>query len=101
VLEEQRPLSELAARALTRVPQVLENAKLARRVPVDSLAEASKLIRATETELGERGRVLVRWSGTEPKLRVMLEGEDEAWIRERAQAIVEAARRDLGEESPA
>jgi phosphoglucosamine mutase len=101
VLEEQRPLSELAARALSRVPQVLENAKLARRVPVDSLAEASKLVRATETELGERGRVLVRWSGTEPKLRVMLEGEDEAWIRERAQAIVEAARRDLGEESPA
>jgi phosphoglucosamine mutase len=97
VLEEQRPLSELARAALERVPQVLENARFSRRVPIAELGELSRLVRDTESSLGDAGRVLVRWSGTEPKLRVMLEGEDEAWIRARALELVDAARRDLGE----
>jgi phosphoglucosamine mutase len=46
--------------------------------------------------LGERGRVLVRWSGTEPKLRVMVEGEDEGAIAAFASEILDAARKDLG-----
>ena len=49
-----------------------------------------------EKVLGERGRVLVRWSGTEPKLRVMVEGEDEAAIASFASEIVAAAKLDMG-----
>jgi phosphoglucosamine mutase len=45
--------------------------------------------------LGREGRVLVRWSGTEPKLRIMLEGPDESRIREWAKDLAEAARRDI------
>jgi phosphoglucosamine mutase len=48
-----------------------------------------------EKSLGHSGRVLVRWSGTEPKLRVMVEGEDAAVIARYAKEIVEAATRDV------
>jgi phosphoglucosamine mutase len=95
VVETGKPLSELAARALTRVPQVLENQRFERRAPVDTLLGASRRISEAERELGEAGRVLVRWSGTEPKLRVMVEGEDEARIRAIALEILAEAARDL------
>ena len=49
-----------------------------------------------ERVLADKGRILVRWSGTEPKLRVMVEGEDEAAIATYAREIVEAAKKDLG-----
>ena len=48
-----------------------------------------------EKALGEDGRVLVRWSGTEPKLRVMLEGPHEDRIRAWAKELIDAAKRDV------
>ena len=54
-------------------------------------------IENVENALGNRGRVLVRWSGTEPKLRVMVEGEDEAAIHAFASEILDAARKDLSQ----
>ncbi|MBL8600637.1 MAG: phosphoglucosamine mutase [Myxococcales bacterium] len=91
-----RPLSELAAAAMQRVPQVLVNAMLKTRKPLDELPDTRAQIKRAEAKLGREGRVLVRWSGTEPKLRVMVEGEDEAVIRAMADEIVEVARRELG-----
>lgn len=49
-----------------------------------------------EKALGDTGRLLVRWSGTEPKLRVMVEGEDEDVLRAYAKDILRAAELDLG-----
>jgi phosphoglucosamine mutase len=95
MLEEGKPLSELAASAMERVPQVLENATFPRRKALDEMVETSQAIRRIEAQLGDTGRVLVRWSGTEPKLRVMLEGEDEAVIGALAKEIVAAAQKDL------
>ncbi len=95
MLEEKKPLSELAAEAMQRVPQVLENANFPRRRPVDEMAETSRTIRRIEGLLGDSGRVLVRWSGTEAKLRVMLEGEDLKVISSLAKEILEAAHKDL------
>ncbi|MFO0617120.1 MAG: phosphoglucosamine mutase [Polyangiaceae bacterium] len=100
VIEEGKPLSELAARSMTRMPQVLENATFGSRKPVESMEKTSLAIRDAEAQLGDRGRVLVRWSGTEAKLRVMVEGEDEALIRRITSSILEAARDDM-KESPA
>jgi phosphoglucosamine mutase len=52
-------------------------------------------MRRVQAELGTEGRLLVRWSGTEAKLRIMIEGPDEARLQEWSQEMAEAARRDL------
>jgi phosphoglucosamine mutase len=94
MVREGRPLSELA-RVMQRVPQVLESVELPQRKPVEQMLHLSRCIAAAEAELGQEGRVLVRWSGTEPKLRLMAEGPDPAVLRARIDEMTEAARRDL------
>jgi len=89
MVREGRPLSELAA-IMTRTPQVLVNVRVDRKRPLEELAAVASLIREVESELGDDGRVLVRYSGTEPKARVMIEGPDEHAIRERAESIAAA-----------
>jgi phosphoglucosamine mutase len=95
VIEEGRPLSELARDAIERVPQILVNVALPEKRPLDEMPRTSKAIAAAEKKLGDRGRVLVRWSGTEPKLRVMIEGPDQKAIDALAHAIAAEARADL------
>lgn len=89
MVREGRPLSELA-KVMTRTPQVLVNVKVDRKRPLDELGDVQGLIRRVEGELGDDGRVLVRYSGTEAKARVMIEGPDEARIREQAESIAQA-----------
>ena len=89
MVREGRPLSELAT-CMTRTPQVLVNVKVDRKRPLEELNDVVSLIRSVETELGDDGRVLVRYSGTEAKARVMIEGPDEARIQEQAQRIADA-----------
>jgi len=86
---EQRPLSELA-QVMTRTPQVLINTAVERKVPLEQLPDVQRIIADIERQLGEDGRVLVRYSGTEAKARVMIEGPDEARIRSQAESIAEA-----------
>jgi len=95
VLREGKPLSELARDAMQRVPQVLVNVALPARRSLDTMETTTRAMRSAEKKLGDRGRVLVRWSGTEPKLRVMVEGPDERAIKALADDIVDAARHDL------
>jgi phosphoglucosamine mutase len=95
MLAEQRPLSELAAEVMVRVPQILENITLSERRP---LAEMTLLCAASakvEKALGASGRLLVRWSGTEPKLRILVEGEDTDRIAAYAKDLGEAAKKDM------
>jgi phosphoglucosamine mutase len=95
MLEEGKSLSELAGAAMERVPQVLENATFVSRMPLESMKVMRLTVDRIEKVMGERGRVLVRWSGTEPKLRVMVEGEDQSLIATYAQEILAAAKKDL------
>ena len=85
-------LSTLAA-SMTRLPQVLVNVRLARKVDLEAEPGIGAAVREIEAELGDRGRVLVRSSGTEPLLRVMVEaptsGEAEAAAARIAAAIHE------------
>jgi phosphoglucosamine mutase len=94
MVEEGRPMSELA-RCMERTPQVLVNVKVAKKHPLEELHAVTGLIARVERELGEDGRVLVRYSGTEAKARVMIEGPDEGkiklWADEIAAALVAAA----------
>lgn len=95
MVEEARPISALAAEALTRVPQILVNRSLPERRPLDEMKKTALAIKDAEAKLGADGRVLVRWSGTEPKLRVMIEGPSEALIAELAHQIADEAEREL------
>ncbi len=95
MVQKQRPLSELAAAAMQRVPQVLVSERFNQRKPLSQMPQASKAIAGVEKSLRQKGRVVVRWSGTEPKLRVMVEGDDDKRIKAAASDIIEAARRDL------
>ncbi|MGE0398700.1 MAG: phosphoglucosamine mutase [Kofleriaceae bacterium] len=86
---EQKPLSELA-QVMTRTPQVLINTSVEKKVPLDQLPDVQKMIASIERELGDEGRVLVRYSGTESKVRVMIEGSDQARIQTWAQEVADA-----------
>ncbi len=94
MLETGRPLSELR-RVLRKFPQLSAALSVRERIPIESLARLSGEIRALERELGARGRVLVRYSGTESKLRLLVEGPEEATVRSAMGRLDAAARADL------
>jgi phosphoglucosamine mutase len=91
----QRPLSELA-QVMQRLPQVLLNLKVPEKRPLSSLPLASAAMADVEAKLGKDGRILVRYSGTEAKIRVMIEGPDETMIGTFAQEVVAAISKDFG-----
>ena len=78
-------------------PQVLKNVMVEKKVPLEELEKTNKLIKTVENELGSSGRLLVRYSGTENKLRVMLEGKDEKLISDYADSIAELAVKEIKE----
>jgi phosphoglucosamine mutase len=90
-----KPLSQLVA-GFQRFPQVLLNVAVAEKRPFDQLPAVAEALRKVEAELGRSGRVLLRYSGTEPKARVMVEGEDEHRVREIAEDLANLVRRQLG-----
>jgi phosphoglucosamine mutase len=95
--ETGRPLSELAG-VMTRYPQVLVNVRGVDKDRAGADPEVARAVAGVESELGERGRVLLRASGTEPVVRVMVEAPDEATARGAADrlAAVVAARLATG-----
>ena len=97
MLDSGRPLADLAA-DLALQPQVLLNVEVRRRSRLDELPGVSALVEAAAGELGRAGRVLVRYSGTEPLLRIMIEGPDEGRIRGLAETIAERVRAEIGVE---
>jgi phosphoglucosamine mutase len=90
-----QPLSRLVS-GIERFPQVLLNVAVAEKRPLESLPSVAEAIRKVEKELDGRGRVVIRYSGTEPKVRVMVEGDDEARVREYAQDLADLLRHTLG-----
>lgn len=88
-------LSELAA-VMTALPQVLVNVRIKQRRNLDEIPEVAGVIRQVEERLGDSGRVLIRYSGTEPLLRIMLEGQDQQEITALADEIAGAIEQHLG-----
>jgi phosphoglucosamine mutase len=87
-------ISELAGQ-MKRLPQVLLNVQVDRKMPLEELPGVQGEVQRVENELGDRGRVLVRYSGTEPLLRVMIEGPESDLINRYAGEIAEKARKEL------
>jgi len=98
MVRSQRPLSELTS-DFQRFPQVMVNIPVARRTPLDQLPSMQEAIKQVERELDGSGRVLIRYSGTELKARVMVEGEDEARVNELAHDLSEKLGRTLAQEA--
>jgi len=95
---KERPLSELV-QGIERFPQVLLNIAVAEKRPIEELPEMVRRIRQVEAELAGRGRVLIRYSGTERKARIMVEGDDEERVRAYAEDLAATLRRALGVEA--
>lgn len=92
---EGKPLSELR-KCLTKYPQVRRDFLVRGKPPLEQLGEANRLIAETEAVLAGQGRVLLRYSGTEPKIRLLLEGPDEAFLNTQSQSIASAIQQQIG-----
>jgi len=91
----QRPLSELA-KAMTAVPQVLLNVKVSKKPDLESMPDLQQAIGESERKLNGNGRVVVRYSGTEPLLRIMIEGEQDGFIRQEADRLAQVVKTHIG-----
>ena len=91
----KKPLSELA-KAMSPVPQVLLNVKVTRKPVLESIPDLGRAIQESERRLDGSGRVLVRYSGTEPLLRIMIEGEKDSLINEVAEDLARLVRVHIG-----
>ena len=85
-----QPLSRLAT--LEKSPQALRNVRVSRREPIEGSPVLSRAVASAKERLGDRGRVFLRYSGTEPLLRILVEGSDENEVREIADRLEAAAR---------
>ena len=92
---KEKTLSELA-REFVRFPQKLVNIQVSSKPPLDSITSVRDVIAKKEKELKDTGRVLVRYSGTENKARVMVECEDEESCKRHATDIAQVIERELG-----
>jgi phosphoglucosamine mutase len=90
-----RTLADLAA-DLTTYPQVLINVRVREKVELDTVPAVADAIARVEARVAGQGRLLIRYSGTEPLLRVMLEGQRQDEIRGWAQEIVDVVKEHLG-----
>lgn len=95
VVETGKPLSELK-QCLVKYPQAQRNLKVTRKPPLGELPVVQKLVALAEQELEGSGRVLLRYSGTEPKVRLLLEGRDNAHINAHADRIAAALQAEIG-----
>ena len=95
MVETGKPLSELKA-CLAKYPQAQRNLKVREKKPLEELPDVTKLVEETEKELAGAGRVLLRYSGTEPKIRLLIEGRDSDRINAQADKIAGAIQERIG-----
>ncbi len=93
--EAGKPLSELK-RCLKKYPQAQRNLRVKSKPPLEELSSVMKLVNETEKQLNGKGRVLLRYSGTEPKIRLLIEGREVEEIDRQANRIAEAIEKAIG-----
>lgn len=90
-----RDLSELTS-AIELFPQLMKNITVAERIPFEDVKEIASAVKKAEAELGSTGRVLLRYSGTEPLARVMVEGKDQSQVERLTHNLSEVVEKALG-----
>jgi phosphoglucosamine mutase len=93
--QKERSLDELT-QVMEPFPQVLHNVEVKEKKNLSDIPEIEKKIRGIEKTLGDSGRILVRYSGTEPLLRIMIEGENETRLRGFAEDLAQLVKKYLG-----
>ena len=91
-----KPLSELK-KCLTKYPQAQRNLRVKETPPLEELPAVKQLVQNVERELNGKGRVLLRYSGTEPKVRLLIEGRDQTLIEKQADRIADALQTAIGQ----
>jgi phosphoglucosamine mutase len=91
----ETPLSGLLE-GFRRYPQVLQNVRVRKKPLLDELPAVAAAVTEVEDELGDDGRLVLRYSGTEPLARVMIEGPDQQSIEAQAQRIADAIAESIG-----
>ena len=89
-----KSLHELKS-GMQKYPQVLLNVRINKKVNIDEVEEVTKAVKAVEKKMGEKGRVLLRSSGTEPLIRVMVEGENESDVNKYANELAEVVKKAI------
>jgi len=87
---------ETLVSGLKDYPQVIVNVKVKAKPPLESLPQVAQALAEAESTLGENGRVVLRYSGTEPLVRVMVEAEHQAQVEKFSKSIAEAVRGAIG-----
>jgi phosphoglucosamine mutase len=95
IAEEQKSLQQLTV-GFDVFPQILVNVKVKQKLPFTQFSSIKDVAREIENELGSRGRLLLRYSGTEPLARVMIEGESQAQIEDFARRLATVIEKTLG-----
>ncbi len=95
MVESDKSLDELTA-GLQTFPQILLNVKVKVKQPFEEMATVQAVVRQIESELGSRGRLLLRYSGTESLARVMIEGESQSVIERQANELADVIRQAIG-----
>lgn len=93
--EERKPLSELSA-VMRMFPQKLVNIDVAKKPPIEDIADVQEAIRQAQAELAGNGRVLIRYSGTQSMCRVMVEGPTEELTERLTLSLVETVKKCIG-----
>lgn len=88
------PISRLR-QGLRKYPQLLVNVKVRERIPLDQLPEVTETVKTVEGELGTKGRILLRYSGTESKIRLLVETRDEALLQPTADRVLAPIKKHL------
>jgi len=95
VRNEEKSLGRLTE-GFTRFPQVLLNVRVREKIPFEALPRVQEEARKIQRSMGDRGRLLLRYSGTEPLARVMIEGEDEAKVQAEASSLAALIKAEIG-----
>jgi len=77
-------------------PQIIVNVKVKSKPPLESLPRVSRALAEAQSALGDNGRVVLRYSGTEPLARVMVEAEHDADVQRYSQSLADALRESIG-----
>ena len=90
-----KPLSELR-KLLNKFPQILRNVVVREKLPFEQFSGLMRQVAQAQSRLAGNGRVLLRYSGTEPKARLLLEGPDAGELEELAEGIIQELEKNLG-----